>query len=101
MLTVWRLITGLCLLGTTVVAPGLLLAQALAPELPRAGRLALGLTTGLLVVPTLAFGLAMLLGTHLHWPLLAGAASLLAAPSLLVLQRRRARPPPRPEGTPG
>jgi hypothetical protein len=82
-------VPGILLLALTTAAPGLLLAQAFASQLPLHLRVLTGFAVGLLVVPTLAFGAAMLAGTNLNPSFLALVAAAVSLPAGLVIARRR------------
>ena len=56
--------------------------------------MAAGLAAGSLIVPTLGFGVAMLLGTNMNGWLMLGVAVLISVPCGLMLRRRRAPAPP-------
>ena len=75
------LLRGLATAGMLFV-PGLLLVRAAWPSLDRGLLVLAGLATGLAVVPTLAFGVALLVGSNLRWPILSATAVLVTAVAL-------------------
>lgn len=73
--------------GLTIIAvigPGMLLAATLLPHHRGAGRALLGATVGLCVVPTVAFGAAMALGTNMNPSLLVGTGAAVSIAAWLA-----------------